>query len=32
MLTKESIEILDSLSVETIDLKALTKELLDREN
>ena len=31
-LTKESIEILDSLSVETIDLKALTKELLDREN
>lgn len=31
-LTKDSIEILDSLSVETIDLKALTKELLDREN
>ena len=31
-LTKESIEILDSLSVETIDLKVLTKELLDREN
>ena len=31
-LTKESIEILDSLSVDTKDLKALTKELLDREN
>ena len=31
-LTKESIEILDSLSVDTKDLKVLTKELLDREN
>ena len=31
-LTKESIEILDSLSVDTRDLKVLTKELLDREN
>lgn len=31
-LTKESIEILDSLSVDTEDLKVLTKELLDREN
>ena len=29
-LTKESIEILDSLSVDTKDLKVLTKELLDR--
>ena len=31
-LTKDSIEILDSLSVDTKDLKVLTKELLDREN
>lgn len=31
-LTKDSIEILDSLSVDTSDLKVLTKELLDREN
>lgn len=31
-LTKESIEILDSLSVDTKDLKVLTRELLDREN
>ena len=31
-LTKESIEILDSLSVDTEALKVLTKELLDREN
>jgi len=31
-LTKESIEILDSLSIDTKDLKVLTKELLDREN
>ena len=31
-LTKESIEILDSLSVDTKDLKVLTNELLDREN
>lgn len=31
-LTKESIEILDSLSVDTKDLNVLTKELLDREN
>lgn len=31
-LTKESINILDSLSVNTEDLKILTKELLDREN
>lgn len=31
-LTKDSIEILDSLSVDTRDLKVLTKELLDREN
>ena len=31
-LTKDSIEILDSLSVDTKNLKVLTKELLDREN
>lgn len=31
-LTKESIEILDSLSVDTKHLKVLTKELLNREN
>lgn len=31
-LTKESIDILDSLSVNTEALKILTKELLDREN
>lgn len=31
-LTKDSIDILDSLSVDTRDLKILTKELLDREN
>ena len=31
-LTKDSIEILDSLSVDTKYLKVLTKELLDREN
>lgn len=31
-LTNESIEILESLSVDTKALKALTKELLDREN
>lgn len=31
-LTKESIDILDSLSVNTESLKILTKELLDREN
>lgn len=31
-LTKDSIDILDSLSVDTKDLKILTKELLDREN
>ena len=31
-LTKESIEILDSLSVDTEALKVLTKELLDSEN
>lgn len=31
-LTKESIEILDSLSIDTKDLKVLTNELLDREN
>lgn len=31
-LTKDSIDILDSLSVDTRDLKILTKDLLDREN
>lgn len=31
-LTKDSIDILESLSVDTRDLKILTKELLDREN
>ena len=31
-LTNESINILDSLSVNTETLKILTKELLDREN
>ena len=31
-LTKDSIDILDSLSVDTRDLKILTKELLNREN
>ncbi|WP_300696780.1 polyprenyl synthetase family protein [uncultured Clostridium sp.] len=31
-LIKDSIDILDSLSVDTRDLKILTKELLDREN